>query len=715
MLNFLSKKKDAVEQIAGIVLRHESGLALVIKKNNQRHSSQLIDQREFKYSNGWENLTYDIDEVLFTLEKNHNFSLKKTVFFLYSHLIDSRSHSIKDSYLEKINSLIKENQLDAIGYIDYTEALAKYLQNKEQSPLTALIVEIDVPAITASIYKGGERVFSESVGKTANIAADLEEICKKTQKDTVLPSRIIMYDSSELENESTALITHKWSEDLFIQMPRVEVLKPEEVTDALLYSFDDHPGARIEESPVQNQKTDEVPVPKENDSEGDMESESVAGFVIGKDIKEMDIRQDDKKTETVPDEAYNEDVDDSDGEVVDSHTSRPFSEKISAFFSHFSINSMNIKNKNIFIILIALAVIGGILASTLLLFHKAILTIYYQPETIEKEIEINSGIKIEKSTEKISTSESGEATGTKSIGDKAQGEVTIFNAETSEKTFKKNTQLKTSDGFIFLLSSDVKAAAAERKVTEDGDILTTTSKTKTKAAAQDIGQKYNIKDDVKFTIEGISESQSFARSTGAFSGGTEKEIQVASREDQDKLKKKIDGVIKKEAEKIIRSKQTDGKIISDLTETKVGDEKFSAEIGEEAKNVKLSISAEVSFYSYHEEDMKNLLLEQLTSVIPDGYTLDTSSISYTLADAKKDEKGKITLNISAKAQPKLNIAEQEVFSSIKGHSVSSIRSIIENKFKARGYKINFEPSIPILNSFIPLFSKNLKINVEPFQ
>ncbi len=69
-LPFFTKKTLTEDLYLGLFLKEEEGIAMVLRAKNGK---MVIEEKEkFVYSNGWDNLTEDVDEVLFKIEKKIN-------------------------------------------------------------------------------------------------------------------------------------------------------------------------------------------------------------------------------------------------------------------------------------------------------------------------------------------------------------------------------------------------------------------------------------------------------------------------------------------------------------------------------------------------------------------------------------------------------------------------------------------------------------------
>ena len=273
-LPFFSDNTPPRDYYFGLFLKENKGIGYIISGINKKLS--LVAKKEFAYTNGWESLTQNVDDVLFKLENDTKCRIEKTIFFLFSHLVDSKTKEIKKLYLQKIKELTKSIEIKPIGYIECYEAVVSYLQTKEGTPLTSILIELDDTNIDIFIYKGGHKMHNYVVARTDNIIDDLHSVLDDLGKNTNLPNRIILYNSSGLVEESTKIISHKWSSDLFVQLPRVEILKEEHIFEGLLAVFEE----QIYRSAPASQTTLTKEEPKE-----------VLGFLVGQDVGESVVKQ----------------------------------------------------------------------------------------------------------------------------------------------------------------------------------------------------------------------------------------------------------------------------------------------------------------------------------------------------------------------------------------------------------------------------------------
>lgn len=708
--------KDKKEYIVAILLRHNDGQAYLLETHTKTRAVRIADQRAFTFTDGWDKLSYDIDELLLNIEDDNKVELKKAVFFIYSHLVDLHTREVISPYKEALKKIIEENNLESLGYLEMDQVLAKYLTSKEQSPLSATLIEIDTPAVSVFIQQAGEVIFSESVSRTENIVADLTEIFQHTQKDTTLPTRLVMYDSTAVQEEASKVIAHKWPKDVFMHVPKVDVMTETDFVNAILleapeFAFNQQESTVPVASPSlsDNKQLQELP-----QSDAEVESSNVIpddlGFVIGADVKK----------EHLP-EMAGTDVYDS------SAQSQPYMSSITRaggfsllarlksyrLSSTMSISRLTQRKPLIIGVFIVLAVIVASIAG-LYYAHKASITVFYEKMVVTETLDFTNPDFIDKKTEEIKTSASIATTGKKKVGEKATGEVTIFNATEADKTFKKGTKLVASGNTSFILDADVTIKAATKTVTGNGDILTTTSKEKANVTAGEIGTSHNIAKDAKLTFEGSSDTTYFAKANSDFEGGSEKEIQTASKEDFKRIEQEIQEQINKKKADALADSANTYKVLSDLTEIELVEEDYSKEIAEEAKTLDAQVTAQVTFYLYDDTVVKTALIETLKDKVPQNYELKPEQITFTVASAEKSDEG-VDLSLNATGEPSYKIDNELLISLIKGKSTNSVEGILKGNTDAKGFMLDVSSPFPFFRVFTPLFEKNYSITVKPIE
>lgn len=698
LLDFLSRVKRGGKKVyyLGLIVKEDEGCAFILESDNAFKKTKKIDQKKFSYSDSWERIVEDVDEVLFQLEKNNKIKVNQAIFFLYSHLVDQKNKQIKKPYLLKIKKIASELELKPLGYIEFHEALSLRLEEKEEAPLTSIIIELDKQSISLLVYKGGELVFSDTIAKTEDLLSDLESIFAKIKGEIILPSRIIIYDSDRLEKESTDIIAHKWDENLFIQIPRVEVLTEDKLVEALIYSFNRQIFGE-EEGRVIEKKHDEV-----------------LGFLIGKDIKrEKEAEAEPEKIEKREEEAKKEK--ETQEPVGVEQKKAPFLATIRSTLSNFFAN-FTFEFNFVLLAIIGLSLILSSLFAAVYFLHQTTLILYFEGKKIEKELNIKGvlegagggdKLKLDKAEQTVEAQETIETTGEKIIGEKAKGEVVIHNWQPQEKVFKQGTILTTDSGIKFALDDDVKVASAS----EISVGVKETGKTKVKMTASDIGSEGNIGKDVKMTVEDFAQSLHFAVANSSFSGGSQQSVRTASKDDMEGLKNKVESKIKKEGDKLLEQAGKKGTILQNLTEVTIEKEEYSKELGEEAEELSLKAKGNVAFYTYREEELKKIILDSLAELVPENYKLQDKNLTYTFSKPEH-EKEEIAMTVNVKGKAIVKVDTDNLKKKVQGKKINELDKVVKKEHNPQRLEVKMKSDLPILKEWMPFFEKNIQIKVE---
>lgn len=752
-------------------MRQEEGLGLLLKVNHETQTVDILDERAFSYSGTWDNLVYDIDELLFAIENAHSVEIKKAAFFVYSHLVDKKTGELKDSYMTVLKNVIKENNIESLGYIEMDEILARMYSSYEKMPLNAVIIELDVPSVSASVYQGGQKKLSKTTARTKDLVEDLESMFAKTKKKMLLPPRIIMYDSTDLQGESHAILTHPWSQEHFVQIPKVDVVKEHELKQALVLGSkeeifgttrlsaiaptDDYTGSDADE--LSDEADADIDQDETNTAEDETGTATAAGaagasgaaaagaaaagaaaagsggasmgFVVGKDVTEADedtrvqsgadIQEEEPDNEeyaietaykkTSSSEDRKEAGSDSDSGAPKSKFSLPFSLTMPSLSGPKNIRQLY----PAFLVLGALVLIAAGIFASMYFFHKAELIVQYSSEPIEEDMTFTEELDVQEFSETFSIEAEVPASGTSEIGEKAKGNVTIFNADDEEQSFSKGTEFTTPDGLTFTLDNDVTIDAASSEITDEGDILTSTSKADASLTAAEIGTDYNVRKDTEFTISDFSKTTYFARAKEAFKGGTQEEVQTVSADDLEKLEELIEKRISEKSKEKLTEISSENNIIEDLTTIDRTKETYSAELAEEADAVTAKITADVTFYSFDDAKLKEAAADALKEDVPENYMLSPEDITYEITDADIDEDSEeISVEADITAVPKLDIDTRKLLQAVKGLPPNELRKVLKEDFKVNSYEAKVYTQLPFLKSRLPFFSQNITVDLK---
>lgn len=666
-LPFFSKNRSKKDYYLGIFLREEEGSLMLMDSSGGK--IEIMDRENFTYSNGWENLVSDIDEILYRFEKKINSNIDKTIFFVYSHLVDEKAGDIREPYLQKIKDLVKNLELTALGYIECYEAVSKFINAKEEMPLTGILIEMDRRDLTIFIYKGGVISHKRSVARTDNIAEDLINGISDLKGKFLLPSRIILYDSHDLDSSVEKILSYRWDEQYFIQLPRVDMLKEEDVTTGLVNVFAEQIGNKQIE-------TVEVPQKKAEDS---------FGFLINQDISQI------KETADVPEPGT--------ASSVRQPLKLPVFELPKIGFKIPKMNLSFLSGK--WTVLAGMIIIVIALTLNEYFFHKAELKVYLNSSKIEKSSSFDIGYKV--STASASYTEDISTTGSRQIGDPARGQVTLHNFDDGERTFAKGTLIEGA-GLKFALDTDVKVASSS--LASDGSAKLPGKNTGSVTAAA-IGTEGNLAKGTRFSIADLSSSIYFAINESAFSGGSKQSVRTVSETDQENLEKAILAEAKK---KITPPKGVSGGLLTSLTKTDLTKTAYSKEVGEESNNVSLTAQTQTTFYLYDRNELIDKIIGVIGKDVKSGFQIDKSLVDYRINKAVLTDKTSVKVDLDINANSVKKIDEKEIAGMVLGKHKSSLDNL-KDKLDIQGYDLKIREPIPGLDNFLPFFKNNINIIV----
>lgn len=665
-LPFFSKTKNQTDYYLGIFLKEEDGVLMLMDTKDGKMA--IREKESFSYTNGWENLTNDIDEIIYRFEKKINKSVDKSIFFVYSHLVDEKAGDIKQPYLQKIKELVKSLELTALGYIECYEAVTKSIQSREEIPLTGILVELDSHDLTMFIYKGGNITHKKNVARTDNISEDLVKAMSDLKGKFLLPSRIILYNSHDLDPLVDKIISYRWDEEYFIQLPRVSIVKEDDIITGLVNVFAEQIGTKRVEGAVPTE-----------------ESQETFGFLINKDVAELQPEQ-------------NTEVSENESPVLPK-----------ASLPALSIPKINFKIPKINLSFLSgkLTIVAGLLIiiSALFLneyfFHKAELEIYLNSSSITKTADFT--IKYKVATTSASYSQSTATTGTRQIGDPARGQVVIHNFDDGEKSFSKGTEIESA-GRKFALDTEVKVASSS--LASDGSAKLP-GKNNVSVTAVEIGPEGNLGKGSRFTIADHPSSTYFAINESAFAGGSKKTVRTVAVKDQDKLEEAILNLAKK---KVSPPKGTSGSLISSLTETSLSETIYSKEVGEESNSVSLNAKTKTTFYLYEKNDLLDKIVKEVKDDVRPGFAIERSLVDYKINRTTLEDKNLVEISADVTAKTVKKVDKNEIMNHVIGKHKNSLDDL-KDKLNIEGYNLTIKEPIPLLNNFLPFFKNNINIIV----
>jgi hypothetical protein len=310
------------------------------------------------------------------------------------------------------------------------------------------------------------------------------------------------------------------------------------------------------------------------------------------------------------------------------------------------------------------------------------------------------------STNSASFSDSKTVSGTKEVGDKAKGPVTLNNFDDKEKVFAKGTVIQSA-GLSFVLDSDVKVASAS--VSADGS---TPGKGKGTVTASVIGTESNLAKGQRFRIDDLSSTVYYAINDEAFSGGTKKTVHIVSKKDADDLKSSVLQKAKNGSSSQGNAEEHAGShLLETLTQTDISEPIFSKQIGDQADTVSIQSKVVTSSYYVSDSQVKSYIQESLKGAIQNGFVLRDDQITYTLKNVTK-KKDAVHMDIDTMARAGKDIDKNALIASITMKGKAQVERLLKTTYAAQSYNVKFTHEIPFIPEYFPLFKKNIQLQIS---
>lgn len=296
------------------------------------------------------------------------------------------------------------------------------------------------------------------------------------------------------------------------------------------------------------------------------------------------------------------------------------------------------------------------------------------------------------------------SSGKKEVGDKAKGNITLYNNNESKKSLSAGTVITSSNNIDFTLDKDVSIASAS------GDAFSGTKPGTAQASvtAKNIGTDSNLPSGTKFTVNGTSNV--VAKNDSAFSGGTKKDVTVVAKADRDKLLLQIPKDLESKAKDALAQKLSGSQELLPLELTTSIDKKeFDKNVGDEAKTVTATVTVSFSAIAYAKADLEDFAKAIIEKKASSDANTPESTINTGIGNLKSEKDDLYTAPVTIKTGLLPKLDTQKIQQDITGKSVSAAKELLLKLPQVESITTNLKPSIPILSSFLPRRSDHIKI------
>lgn len=675
-----------------------------------------------------------------------------------------QAEDIEADKKEFLKFICQKLELKPLGFVASLEALVTFLKQNEGTPINAVFIQFLEEQLLISLVELGKIKSSEIVGRSDDLVADVQEGLSRFKKAQNLPARIIIYNGTQgLEDEKQKIVAFDWQDKLpFLHFPRVESLEKNKTIRAVALSggaevakslgfeiqakeeektseAEDKSETKeeiIESTPAENEKKETLT--NEQGIEKSLLSAADLGFVTGEDIAqkttepepEIKEKADEIKTEVKEKvETEVKEASPTEPEPVITASSSPqnlftkISQGLKRIFFKLKLLILGGKKKiKIFFLILPLLLL--VLGAWAFFWYipKAKITLYLTPKTVEKEISLTADLSTDAvdlenkiipavtQTITVNDKKSKAASGEKTIGDKAAGQVTIYNKTDVSKTFNAGEVLVGPDKLEFILQEEVSIASRSSEPSEEGEQIIY-GKSQAEVKAGQIGTESNLSSGANLNFKNYAEGQFSAKTEEGLSGGTSQQVKVVSQNDLDDLENSLSEQLKEEALEKLADQLGDENVILDQgLEKEVLKQSFSAEANDEADQVELSLEIKFTAFAWDKADLKTILMTLVQDEMED-FILDAGKTDLDIQETELDDN---QINIEALAKiyllPKIDFSQLKT--DLKGCQINQC----QNQFKKLPHfneaEIEITPNFAGLFKRLPRNKQNIIIDTK---
>lgn len=654
---------------------------------------------------------------------------------------------IKDK-LDLITSACKKLKLKALGYIASDDAIVEHYNNQEEYPSSYILLGLSNSQFALSLVYFG-KIKSKILKKFESIFVPeyLETALIELNSTSTLPPQIMVY-GDQTASLISDLNNYPWVSkkdvETFLHLPNIESIDSSEIiriyskviynqikSNLLLLpksssvdepetSNDTQPILEVETSPVEEDpeiiKTD---LPEENN---DIEEVPLIDFGFAPATLDV-VSPPELISEPEPHSELTPNI--VPPPELNLTTPKPSIPKID--FKNILSKlkslplpkiSLPLKNKKLPLIIISILPIFLLIP---FLFSTAKIVIFINPYQFELDTQVSldstttqinadsKTIPVTKQSFTVSSSIVVPTTGTKTIGEKAKGEITIFNKTDQSVDLAQSTLLQDSTGRDFELLAPVSVPASSSDL-EEGVI--NLGKIQATVVASQIGPESNLTKDTELIFKNYSKNQLVAKVSESLAGGTKEDIPAVAQADKDQIESQLGQSIQQAIDdKVDQDVERLEGLIMDTVKKSPNRIVYSREIGEEAGELSATVEAEISAFVINPQ-IKTEIISAFLSSNPDyaKAEINPESFDLTFKVLKLESSlasAQLTLNGSAK--PKLN--EAEIKQSISGKSLKKAKEYLTNNIP-RAINFNIQTNFSFIEFINPLPFRQENITIE---
>ncbi len=389
------------------------------------------------------------------------------------------------------------------------------------------------------------------------------------------------------------------------------------------------------------------------------------------------------------------------------------------------------------VILVLMLLVGGsTFAFAFYYLPQAEVTLLVSKKTLQRDVEVSlvpeqtqadtnsRSIPATVKTTEVEETKTFDATGAKTIGEKAKGTLTIYNWTTATvslpigQIFTVNANQEGA-GLTFVSTQAVDVPPLESSSEDENQTLYTAGTATIAIEASDAGTLFNLPGGLAFTVQGRSYGTSPTNpgmrglNAQSFTGGSTQEITVVSQADVDQAITSLNAELVTKARERLQQQNTTGeKLLEDHITTQTLHNNVNRDIDDEARDFTVTTKVRASGFVYSQEDLEDMLLALMEQNVPEGFTLAEGEQIITVSFLDQTEQGvaRVRATVEALLIPDIDIAA--LAQQLTGKKPQEAEEIIKNIEHVTQGSVLIRPKFPQSLQRLPHRSDRITITIK---
>lgn len=601
--------------------------------------------------------------------------------------------ALKAPHVHDLAALASSLKVEPSSFVSTVRAIAHGQKLKEGIPLTAICIGVEKKYATISVWQTGRLIGYAQKEITNTIGHTTDEAIKSFGEVEVLPARMLVYGTGDTDGAKQDLLAYPWMQRLnFLHFPKVDILPAFSASTCVAIASASDLGATYVEQP------DRVPDIQEQETQ---ESRRPFGFVQSDIAARAGVS-------LKPPQQEDEPLEKTEPSVPQYASVKPqftIPEEGGWWFARIT-DRFGVWPFRFALVIGAFLLLASGLFALYWNVPKATVTLLLTPEPLERDMQVviqegaqlDVGAKVIPGTLLSLTQKASKrrvASGQKTIGDPARGEVTIFNKSTVLRKLAKGTILTAQGGGpLFQLQSDIDVASQSATVNADETVTLTPGKAKAEIVAQDIGDRGNVPTGTEFSVGSVPIEVLKAKNGANFSGGSSHQASVVTKADHDTLITDLSREMLEKDTSDLKGKLSEGNVLlPQAVRQAVVVKAFDQDVDKEASDVTLTLETKTEAIVFADRDLRELLRQSVANAVPQGFELLTHEVEPT-TEVAKIEGGRVTLRVHFTANLLPTIEDSQVRQAIAGKKPEAAREILIQLPRVAEVTFELWPKLP---------------------